>query len=336
MHRAIQPLPTSPELRPGRDLAVLLEASRSQPAIEPKVQPLSEERQHILNAMLRNAPLHPGIQDRLGKVITAAVGWPGGLFRYHLARQTAQAFGAPAYQADHIACAVEFFHIASLLLDDLPEMDDSIERRGRVCPHLIYGSDMTILGALALITRAYALLGEVISTVPSERQAPAHALIEKALGTAGILNGQARDLNFSKSKTCRREIISVAIGKTAPLIDLAVSLPAQIFGAKKRTITRLRRLSIFWGLHYQGVDDFKDLLENCAESGKTAGRDEALGRPNLALLMGAAEAEDYIQGLEWLAKTCILQVVEDHAELAFLNSFHGLLRGRWEALALKS
>ena len=290
------------------------------------------ERLRALLALKRNAPLHGNIQEKLENVIVSATDTPGGLFRFHMAWQTSLAFGASEEQAEPLACAIGFFHIASLLFDDLPSMDNSLERRGRICPHLLYGEATTILGALGLITRAYGLLGGAISRVAADRQSRAHALIEQCLGTAGILNGQARDLNFPKDGGTRREVVSVAAGKTAPLFYLALGLPALLFGADPRTLALLRRLSLLWGLFYQGVDDLKDLLESSESSGKTAGRDRELGRPNIALAVGRLEAESYLHRLERRAHRCMETLLIHQPRLAFLSPVHGKLRERWEAL----
>jgi len=272
-------------------------------------QPVAHEYQYAFNALRRNAPLHGAIQDKLGKVVEGAVAWPGGLFRYQLAHKTAQAFGASAAEAESLACATEFFHIASLLLDDLPQMDDSMERRGRICLHLLYGEDMVILGSLALITRAYALLGVVVSSAPAVRQMSAHTLIDYCLGTSGVLNGQARDLKFRKGEGGRMEVTSIALQKTAPMLALALLLPALLFGADARSMLLLRRLSVYWGLFYQGVDDFKDLLELSVVSGKTSGQDEKLGRPNVALHVGQQKAEFYLHRLSRLAQRTIADLM---------------------------
>ena len=294
--------------------------------------PPTADHWHALRVLERNAPVHRATEDRLGKVIASAVATPGGLFRFDLTRQAARAFGTPEAQADSLACAVEYFHIASLLLDDLPQMDDSLERRGRICPHLLYGEDKVILGALGLITRAYALLGEAICSVPLERHRPAHALIEQCLGTAGILNGQARDLSFAQQGGNRREVVSVAAGKTAPLIHLALALPALLGGADRRTLTLLRRLSLFWGLFYQGVDDLKDILEKSASSGKTSGRDQELGRPNIALAAGEEKAEVYLHRLNRLSADCIAELSQICPRLSFLAEGRRMLVARWTTL----
>ena len=58
------------------------------------------------------------------------------------------------------ACAVEMVHTASLILDDLPVMDDAALRRGRPTCHVAHGEATAILAAFALMNRAFGLLAE--------------------------------------------------------------------------------------------------------------------------------------------------------------------------------
>src|SRR5690349_5279970 len=51
------------------------------------------------------------------------------------------------------ACAVEMVHTASLILDDLPSMDDARIRRGRPTCHMVHGEATAILTAFALMNR---------------------------------------------------------------------------------------------------------------------------------------------------------------------------------------
>ena len=83
-------------------------------------------------------------------------------------------------------------------------MDDARERRGRPCPHRTHGEASATLGALALITRAYGLLWEVLGTLDGERRARAGALVGECLGAEGILDGQARDLRFERPRPSQR------------------------------------------------------------------------------------------------------------------------------------
>ena len=57
-------------------------------------------------------------------------------------------------------CAIEMVHTASLILDDLPSMDDAKTRRGRPTCHVAHGEATAILAAFALVNRAFEILAE--------------------------------------------------------------------------------------------------------------------------------------------------------------------------------
>ena len=63
-------------------------------------------------------------------------------------------------------------------------------------------------------------------------------------------------------------------------------MPAALAGAGVETEETLDRLASAWGQAYQALDDFRDLFAADRESGKTAGRDAPLGRPNLVRSLG--------------------------------------------------
>src|ERR687896_665060 len=65
--------------------------------------------------------------------------------------------GARSEPVLDLACAVEMVHACSLVLDDLPSMDDAALRRGRPTVHRAFGENVALLAALGLLNRAYAL-----------------------------------------------------------------------------------------------------------------------------------------------------------------------------------
>ena len=58
------------------------------------------------------------------------------------------------------ACAVEMIHTSSLIMDDLPHMDNGRMRRGKPANHIVYGQDVAALASIGLLTRAYELIAE--------------------------------------------------------------------------------------------------------------------------------------------------------------------------------
>jgi len=289
-------------------------------------------RQSLCRALLERGPQAANADGRLAKCIAAALDNPGGFFRAELAYLSAEAHHLSASLAESMACAVEYFHIASLLLDDLPMMDDSMERRGRICPHLLFGEGPALLAALALITRAYGLLGHAIASCPPDRQQSGHAFVERCLGVAGIVNGQARDLGFHTAVPSSREARQIALQKTVPLIELALILPALLSGADGVRIRQLRRLSVCWGLSYQAIDDLGDVLLSTQTSGKSTGRDRELGRPNVAWEMGFARSGRYLDRLAAVAQASLDSLLRKNRRLEFLGGFQAALLQRRAAL----
>ncbi|MCB1035961.1 MAG: polyprenyl synthetase family protein, partial [Acidobacteria bacterium] len=124
----------------------------------------------------------PHLEPHLKGVLDDTLQHPGSLLRAQLAYGLLLDGGADPETSLELAVAIEYFHTASLLLDDLPAMDDGLLRRGQPCAHRVHGEGAAILGALGLITRAYALLWQGIATLEPERRRIAGGLVEECLG----------------------------------------------------------------------------------------------------------------------------------------------------------
>src|SRR5262249_3699407 len=119
-------------------------------------------------------------RERLNEALRAAI-FPGGKrWRPILTLLGTMTAGGDTRSALPIACAIEFLHSSSLILDDLPAMDDARLRRGRAALHLIYGEGLALLTALALLNQAYALLA---SAGPNSLIAEA----ARCIGTDGMI-----------------------------------------------------------------------------------------------------------------------------------------------------
>ena len=244
---------------------------------------------------------------------------PGSLARARLVYEMARAYGLSESRSKHLAVAIEYFHTASLLFDDLPCMDDATERRGEPCVHRIQGEAAAVLAALGLVNRAYALLWQGLAGSPENRQAIAGAYVEKCLGVSGLLNGQSEDLHYASLPKSRRSPQKVATGKTVSLIRLSLVLPAMLGGALPGEVRLLERLAAFWGLSYQILDDLKDVSLPSAQTGKTAARDRSLNRPNMALAIGANQSLLRLDRLMYLGDQVLARLMARLPSLVFLN-----------------
>lgn len=225
-------------------------------------------------------------EGTLGAALKHALGNQGSLARARLAYSVASEMELPEQACVHLAAAIEFFHVASLILDDLPCMDDANTRRGQVCVHQLYGESSAILAALALINRAYYLMYQSFSNADQQDAQEANRLADECLGLTGIVNGQALDLTFERTDRSPEMVRLIAQQKTGALFRLCLLLPAIVGGAGRYEKLHLSRLADFWGAAYQAADDLKDVLVAESMTGKTVRQDESLGRPNLALRAG--------------------------------------------------
>ncbi len=100
------------------------------------------------------------------------------------------------------ACAIEMVHASSLILDDLPCMDDAPLRRGRPACHKAFPEATAILAAIGLLNHAYALLaGEAGGDGTRDRlRAIVARRLACAIGPDGVIGGQVADLEATTSR----------------------------------------------------------------------------------------------------------------------------------------
>jgi geranylgeranyl diphosphate synthase, type II len=221
--------------------------------------------------------------ERLNEALRAAV-FPGGKrWRPILTLLGAMTAGGAAQSALPIACAIEFLHTSSLILDDLPAMDDAKLRRGRAALHLIYGEGFAMLAALALLNQAYALMARVGTNILIAEAA-------RCIGPDGMIGGQAADLDIKASRGESRALASRQL-KTSALARLTIIAGAIAAGAGERDIAALARYGECLGAAYQICDDLLDELSESAAIGKNVGQDARHLRSTFTAQFGAEEAQ---------------------------------------------
>lgn len=280
----------------------------------------------LADAFNSSLPLPAALEPNFGEALRYVLGNPGSLVRPRLVFQMATAYGLAPANAQRLAVALEYFHTASLLFDDLPCMDNAIERRGALCTHIAFGEEGAILAALALINRAYALTWKAVAGCPGEQQSKALDYIESCLGVGGLLNGQSFDLHYAGLPRTLETTERIARGKTVSLVRLTLALPAMLGGASVRELQQIDRISVFWGLGYQIVDDLKDMLQSSAQSGKTPARDAELNRPNIAVVLGVRGAVQRLTRMIDLGDRVLGSLLAKRPGLEFLERLCGDLQ----------
>ena len=166
-----------------------------------------------------------------------------------------------------VACAIEFIHSASVILDDLPAMDDATLRRGKKPCHLEFGQANTMLAALWLCDVAQHLIHEL-------------QLSNRTLSTDlenflrrtknEMMQGQVSDL--SQGQMTEVQILEMCRQKSGALYAFSASVPAHLLGLTEAA-GHLSDFGNCLGIAYQISDDIHDCTDVAEEIGKDVGQD---------------------------------------------------------------
>jgi len=198
---------------------------------------------------------------------------PGKRLRPALAALSASVFGAPEKQALDPACAIELVHTASLILDDLPSMDGATLRRGRKANHLVFGEDLAILAAVALLNRAFSVLAAEENDLPARMRAELVTLFSAAIGSNGVIAGQVVDLGSVGKAIEFAELEYIHSRKTGALFIASAEIGALLAGLSEAKREPVRTYAKNLGLAFQILDDLADLQGSSARTGKDVRQD---------------------------------------------------------------
>lgn len=229
---------------------------------------------------------------------------PGKRFRPLLTVFLAQACGIDAARVDaamEVGCAIEMVHAASLILDDLPCMDDADLRRNQPTTHVAFGESTAILSATALLNRAFGVVARN-GALDAQQRAELCDLLSYAVGSSGLIAGQMADLDNTGSASVS-EIERVNRLKTGALFDFAADAAAIMAESSAAQRAALKDFSRQIGLAFQLLDDVKDVLQPPEISGKTAGRDA--GKTTLVAKHSMAETKAMLETYLANSKTAL-------------------------------
>jgi geranylgeranyl pyrophosphate synthase len=170
-------------------------------------------------------------------------------------------------------------------------MDDDDLRRGRPTCHRAFDEGTAILAGDALQALAFDVLARDGGALPERQRVAMLATLARAIGTGGMAGGQAIDIGAVGRKLGPAEIELMHRRKTGALISASVELGALAGGcAQGVRLDALRRFGAEIGLAFQIQDDILDVTGETAVLGKTAGADEALGKPTYPSVFGLEPA----------------------------------------------
>jgi geranylgeranyl pyrophosphate synthase len=197
----------------------------------------------------------------------------GKRFRPALVIATGVAFGAAREQLLRTACAFEMIHTYSLIHDDLPSMDDDDLRRGQPTCHVQFDEATAILAGDALQALAFQTIAEDAQLSAEIRVRVAAELSRNAGTPAGMVSGQARDLEAESKAVDAKTLEQIHLEKTGALICAAARCGAIIGGATGEELGAITDYATNLGLLFQITDDLLDVTATAGAMGKTPGKD---------------------------------------------------------------
>lgn len=165
------------------------------------------------------------------------------------------------------ALAVEFFHTASLIADDLPCMDNDDERRDHPSLHKAFGETKALLVSYALIAAGYECLARNTrelekSSIPNAEKIGILALENASFNTGilGATGGQYLDL-FPPNLSL--EILQeTVLKKTVTLFEVSMVLGWLFGGGNLTKLPLVKEAAYHYGMAFQIADDFSDYMED--------------------------------------------------------------------------
>ena len=226
---------------------------------------LDKKQKIIDSALIKYLPSAKGQAQELIKAMRYSVLVGGKRIRPILMLAIADMFNKPARQIMPAACAVEYIHTLTLILDDLPCMDDSALRRGSPSVHKRFGKATAILASYSLMALAFELLKD---------DARAIKCMSDAIGVNGVCAGQHLDLEIGAKKISRNTLTYIHEHKTADLFEASCRISGILSGASGKQVNAIGNYGKYLGLAFQAFDDILSIKSTNNVLGKETKNDK--------------------------------------------------------------
>lgn len=219
---------------------------------------VEEEMQKAVSSM--------GEKTTLKNAIEYALMTGGKRFRPMIVMMIAEAL-QNNFDVTPVSLAVEYFHTASLIADDLPCMDNDDERRSHPSLHKKFDESVAILASYTLISHGYEgiyqnteILRERGLTCCDKIGTLALQTVTRCAGIFGATTGQFLDLYppDSSMKTIQK-IIEL---KTVTLFEISFVLGWLYSGGSISQLDEIKACAYHFGMSFQIADDFADISQD--------------------------------------------------------------------------
>jgi len=181
--------------------------------------------------------------------------------------------------------AIELIHAASLVMDDLPYMDDSQLRRGKPANHVVFGQDVALLSSVGLISRAITLVMEDENLSAGERVLLG-TVLGQSFGFNGLVAGQFVDLKLKRKDVDFSIIEFINRKKNTALLTVAAQIASGLGNVSLEEKEKIISFANHLGFAFQLSEELQELTAAKQAVVKTARQDKL----HLVSLLGEEEA----------------------------------------------
>jgi geranylgeranyl diphosphate synthase, type II len=185
------------------------------------------------------------------------------------------------------ALSIEYIHTASLVIDDLPCMDDAKVRRKQPCIHVCYGEAIAQISSVILMSLAM----DTISRTNTERFETNELnkigmfFLENFSKTIfGASGGQLLDLaavntdigNILKKECEKIDTTEIIEKKTGSFFETSFLIGYLYGGGDFEKIPEIKKIANIFGMIYQIIDDIEDYDEDLKTNKKNTTQNYAI------------------------------------------------------------
>jgi len=228
---------------------------------------------------------------------------------------------------------VEYLHTASLIIDDLPCMDNASTRRNNPTTHVKFGEAVTQLTSIVFVSLAMDALNQGINLDKEKKEELTKigfivfSKLSMILGNEGIAGGQLLDLamtnhNINKMYNQKIDLNEMIVKKTGALFELSF-LVGWLFGkGNTDNIDDVRNASLYFSMIYQILDDLDDVTEDNPENNNSSSSSNYANN-NLQNNNSSSSSKNYVitHGKEQSISDCLKYVNKFKLEMIKLSIY---------------
>lgn len=219
---------------------------------------LLDRRKRVDEALLHALPDTKDDPGRLKEGMRYAVLQGGKRMRPMVVIAACEAAGGSVDAALPACCALEMVHAYSLVHDDLPAMDNDVERRGKPTVHVAFGHGPGILIGDGLLSRAFEVLAIGADGITPGNISRSVIRLAHHSGVNGMVGGQALDIESGQDIRELGLLERVHSLKTGALYAAGGAMGALSANASEDQVRDLETWGLKFGIAFQHADDILD------------------------------------------------------------------------------